>query len=35
VVTTLQGQLDLFIWGQTMLLAIVWGIANSVVVRRS
>jgi MFS family permease len=35
VVTTLQGQLDFFIWAQTMLLAIVWGIANSVVVRRS
>ncbi|OUE23585.1 hypothetical protein [Clavibacter michiganensis] len=35
VVTTLMGRIDWFIWGQTMALAIVWGIANSVVVRRS
>ncbi|RIJ50919.1 hypothetical protein DZG00_10890 [Clavibacter lycopersici] len=35
VATTLMGRIDWFIWGQTMALAIVWGVANSVVVRRS
>lgn len=35
VVTTLMGRVDLFIWGQTLVLTIVWGVANSVVVRRS
>jgi MFS family permease len=35
VVTTLMGRVDVFVLGQTMALAVVWGIANSVVVRRS
>jgi MFS family permease len=34
VVTTLMGRVDWYILGQTMALAVVWGVANSIVVRR-
>ncbi|WP_317230308.1 hypothetical protein [Clavibacter sp. MX14-G9D] len=35
VVTTLQGEIHWFIWGQMLALASVWAVANAVVVRRS
>jgi hypothetical protein len=35
VVTTLQGDIHWFIWAQTLVLAVVWAVANAVVVRRS
>jgi MFS family permease len=35
VAMTVVGRVDWFIWGQTIALAVIWGIANSVVVRRS
>ncbi|MBM7387200.1 hypothetical protein [Clavibacter phaseoli] len=35
VVTTLQGDIHWYVWAQTLALAVVWAIANAVVVRRS